>query len=103
MGRGHSRVEESTHYSVPLPKDLESEDWVGLTSLVMVVSERTVNDKTSTDVRYFIASLPAQSIENLAKAIREHWQVKNSLDWRLTVSFNEDRWHSKIMLRRIWR
>ena len=39
--------------------------------------------------RYFISSLPLEPQE-IARCVREHWDVENSCHWSLDVSFDED-------------
>jgi predicted transposase YbfD/YdcC len=57
----------------------------------MVESQRTVDGISSTEVRYFISSLPGDDAEKFAKAVREHWSVENNLHWVLDMAFDEDR------------
>ncbi|MDD7449579.1 MAG: transposase family protein, partial [Treponema sp.] len=43
--------------------------------VVMAREERTVNGKTSTDIRFFLTSL--DNIELVKKSIRLHWGIEN--------------------------
>ena len=63
--------------------------WENLTSIGMVESVRVVNGKTSVETRYFISTLNNDA-QKLARAIRGHWSVENSLHWLLDVAFKED-------------
>jgi predicted transposase YbfD/YdcC len=68
--------------------DMASE-WEGLVSIAMLESERTVDEKTSIERRYYICSCDA-SAESLYQASRSHWCVENSLHWVLDMAFRED-------------
>lgn len=86
----HGRQEERSCYAMPAPKSLRGfGDWKGLLTLVMVVGVRTVAGVETSDVRYFLSSLPAQA-RLLARAIRTHWSIENSLHWVLDIAFRED-------------
>jgi len=39
--------------------------------------------------RFFFSSLPPDA-EQIAKAVRAHWQVENNRHWTLDVVFSED-------------
>jgi predicted transposase YbfD/YdcC len=43
----------------------------------MVVSERRLWNKTTTEVRFYLSSL-ASNAENISQAIRSHWGIENS-------------------------
>jgi len=66
--------------------------WAGLTSIVMTKNTISKDDKTTTEVRYFISSLPLE-VETAAFAIRSHWMVE-SYHWHLDVTFREDSNHT---------
>jgi predicted transposase YbfD/YdcC len=63
--------------------------WKNLTSIGMVETLRKVKGKTSYERRYFLSSLPLDA-QRLAKAVRGHWGIENSLHWSLDVTFRED-------------
>lgn len=87
----HGRIEKRTCRVID---DLrffpDTKQWKGIKTLICITSERTINEKTSTENRYYISSLPADA-QALANAIRKHWTVENNLHWSLDVAFNEDR------------
>ena len=56
----------------------------------MVYRERELRDKDSHEVVFSISSLPV-SVTRLAKHLRGHWGIENSLHWSLDVTFGEDK------------
>lgn len=66
-----------------------SDDWAGLSTIGMVISERTEHDKTTREVRYYIMSL-ANDVVEFSRVVRAHWSIENSLHWSLGVVFGED-------------
>jgi len=67
----------------------DREKWAGLRSLVIIESERTIQEKTTYERRLYISSLSADA-EKLAATIRSHWAIENSLHWVLDVAMNQD-------------
>ncbi len=66
--------------------------WAKLvTSVIQIKSVRTTGHKTTTEVRYYLCSLPFEQVERIAGAIRSHWAVENQLHWVLDVTFDQDR------------
>ena len=63
--------------------------WSGLTSVVCVRSTRTIDMKTSVELRFYISSKKANA-DCLGKGIRSHWGVENKLHHVLDVACNED-------------
>jgi len=90
---GHHRVEKRQIWTVAvseLPPLHNQSLWTGLKTVVMVVSERRLWNKTTTEVRFYLSSL-ASNAEKIAQAIRSHWGIENSLHWTLDVTFSEDK------------
>jgi len=90
LDKERGRIEERNVYVtnnidwLPMKKE-----WSGLQSIVMIDSKRTIKEKTSHEVRYYISSLMPDP-ERLATVIRTHWGIENSVHWVLDVIFNED-------------
>lgn len=61
-GRGHGRQEYRCYTVLHHTDGLRGRDaWAGLTTIGMCVSERTIKDQTTTEVRYFIGSKRASA------------------------------------------
>lgn len=65
-------------------------DWIDLKSIVCVRSSRTIKEKTSTELRYYISSQEANANKQ-ALDIRAHWGIENQVHWQLDVSYGEDK------------
>ncbi|MGB2864703.1 MAG: ISAs1 family transposase [Sedimentisphaerales bacterium] len=88
---GHGRVEiRKVWYSQDIQWIQDRKDWLGLSSLIAVESQRIIGDKVSTERRYFISSLSGIDAETIGRMIRSHWGIENKLHWSLDVSFGED-------------
>lgn len=89
---GHGRIETRICDVITNLKFLDDKSqWSGLRSIVRITSERCNKalDKTSTETRYYISSLPGNATQ-INNAIRQHWTVENNLHWSLDVLFKED-------------
>ena len=89
---GHHRLETRQVWAVPvsqLPPLHRQKQWLGLTRVVMVRSTRRLWNQTTTEVRFYISSLPADA-QRHNQVIRSHWSIENGLHWVLDVTFNED-------------
>ena len=97
---GHHRIEKRQHgdwicpltrgiprrqvYSVPvtaLPALHNQNKWKELKTVVMVLSERQLWNKKTSDVRFYISSLSSDA-ELFMKSIRSHWGIENTLHWQ---------------------
>ena len=63
--------------------------WAALHSVAVVESQREIGGQTTRERRYYLSSLPPHAPE-LARAIRGHWGIENSLHWVLDVALRED-------------
>lgn len=89
---GHHRIEIRKVWSLSLtqlPPLYQSDEWVGLCTLVIVERTRHLWNKTTHELQFYLSSLPANS-PRIATAIRHHWGIENSLHWVLDVTFAED-------------
>lgn len=93
VDKDHGRIETRQAWALGgddiIPFLHGSKNWKGFQSVVKVQAERRIGDQTSSDIRYYIASQPPDAKLALG-SIRAHWQVENSLHWRLDVAFRED-------------
>jgi predicted transposase YbfD/YdcC len=74
---GHHRVEKRQVWTVDvseLPPLHNQELWTGLKTVVMIVSERRLWNKTTTEARFYLSSLSSNA-EKIAGAIRSHWGI----------------------------
>jgi predicted transposase YbfD/YdcC len=88
--RSHGRDEFRACYvfdARAVVTDLAS--WRDLTSVVVVVSSRTVDGRTGDEVRYYISSRTAPA-KAFARHVRNHWGIENGLHWVLDVCFGDD-------------
>ena len=87
---GHGRIETRRVWTV---SDLDwlqgKEQWKGLNVIGMVESTREIDDKRSTERRFYIGSIE-NNAELLGNSVRAHWGIENSLHWSLDVTFRED-------------
>lgn len=58
-------------------------------SVGLVEATREMNGKATTEVRYYLSSLPVQA-QRFGQAVRTHWGIENSCHWVLDVVFRED-------------
>lgn len=87
---GHGRKEIRSYIQLPVPENLPGlEQWKGLKTMGVVVSECVRDGKVTDEVRYYISSL-SMGVERFAHAIRSHWGIENSCHWSLDVTYRED-------------
>jgi len=91
--KGHGRIETrecwATAHTEYLAALYKPEQWAGLQTAVMIRTERQIGEKTETETRYYISSLPGDA-KRLLAAVRDHWHIENRLHWVLDVAFRED-------------
>lgn len=93
---GHHRREHRQVWAVPVAvmgNLHQSDQWEGLNTIVMVKRVRTLWNKTTQQVSFYLTSLPCDAA-HIGRAIRTHWGIENQLHWVLDVTWGED--HSRI-------
>ena len=92
----HGRSERREYFVMPAPAALrEALPWTDLSTIGMVYRERETAHGASHETVFFISSL-SKNAKNIAKYVRGHWGVENSLHWSMDVTFGEDK--SRIRL-----
>jgi len=90
INKGHGRKEIRRHWTMPVTKlFFDDEKWVGLQSVGLVESVRTIGTEATTSRRYYLNSFSSDA-QILANAVRKHWEVENNVHWILDVAFRED-------------
>jgi predicted transposase YbfD/YdcC len=88
--QGHGRLEIRTYELISDLSGIRSaNEWQGLDSVLKVESHRFAPEGNTSEVRYYITSLK-KGVRRLAKAVRNHWGIENSLHYVLDVTFKED-------------
>lgn len=88
--RSHGRNERREYYVAPAPPELRSSpEWEGVRTIGMVYRYREHGGKIEEEVVYFISSLPP-AVKRLARLVRNHWGIENTLHWTMDVTFGED-------------
>ena len=71
-----------------------ADEWAGIKQFGVVQSDRTIDGKATTALRFYISS-KIMTAEEMLSATRQHWEVENNLHWMLDVAFNEDACQTK--------
>jgi predicted transposase YbfD/YdcC len=75
---------------LPVPKDSEVfARWPGVTTIGTICRTREINGVREEAQEFFITSLPCK-VRAIAKHLRAHWSIENSLHHVLDVTFTED-------------
>ena len=60
----------------------------------MITSERHIKGKATTEMRFYISSLPPDAAR-LAHDVRQHWHVENRLQWCMDAAFADDQMRAR--------
>ena len=91
LDKGHGRIETRV---CTISDDIQwlkerHPQWKGLNSILEIESTREIKEDTSTEKRYYIASIAADT-STAQRAVRQHWGIENKLHWVLDMSFGDD-------------
>lgn len=90
LDKGHGRRERRTLRATTALNGYL--DWPGVAQVGQVESEVTRGGKTSTEVRFFITSVPRAraGAESLLRYVRGHWTIENRSHYVRDTTFGED-------------
>ena len=89
--RNRGRNETRICYAAPAPSVLQTHsEWIDVKSVVMIYREFQRGGKLQEHTSFYLSSLPPQ-VKRLARYIRGHWGIENTLHWTLDVIFSEDK------------
>lgn len=88
--KSHGRVEVRKYYSLDATELPSTKEWKNLQSVGKVIRYRTEKERTSVETEYYISSCEIDA-RLLARVVRGHWGIENSLHWVLDVTFREDK------------
>jgi len=86
------RYEKRIYYTMPVPKKTKDRgDWKRIRSIGLTITYRSSSpdDWRDGEVRYFIMSFTSDA-ERFGTAVRQHWDIENSLHWVMDMTFRED-------------
>ena len=90
IDKEHGRIETRKYWQADAPDFLpEKERWQDLCSVGLVEATREINGLATTEVRYYLSSLPVNA-PTFGHAVRTHWGIENSCHWVLDVVLRED-------------
>lgn len=91
VDKGHGRIETRTYLSADANSIIDLKEWPGLKSVIKVISTREINEKATTEERFYLSSLSHKLIKKIGQSIKSHWAVENSLHYTLDVTFSQDK------------
>jgi predicted transposase YbfD/YdcC len=90
----HGRHEVRRAFVTPFAQTPGKNTLVDLVAVARIESSRTIDGKTSHQVRCFALSRK-MSAKDLLKTVRLHWAIENQLHWQLDLTLGEDRARSR--------
>lgn len=88
--KSRNRVEIRRHWTIECEGLFEhAKRWKALNIVGMIECERTVDQQTTIEHRYYIGSIE-NNAQLFGRSVRDHWGIENKLHWRLDVGFRED-------------
>ena len=89
MNRG--RTEQRTCVCIDVSEHpyFSAQGWNDIVTIAKIHTVRIENGKIQKQTRYFITSLSCKA-QQIARAVRTHWSIENTLHWCLDMTFFED-------------